>query len=266
MFGDLEAPLMKPSETDRLDVALGKLSVDTEYAHGVFDMLEVLGLVRIDEGQAVPTGRVAAMMLDSLRAHLIDGVVAGLRWSDLAAEGVRGVDILRAIEASRLARVSRPTPARVVRAAQAVIKSRREQNGVAEDIYLLQYDAHAGRYQAIGGKHEPGDRDMIDTLHREMMEELELEDPPRCTLEILGEGWEETTLSATYGILTQYTFSFYQVRDIDFPIEINSITRWLTRAEIMAERAGDDLPISSIYQQALGWEMLDALSPGVIDD
>lgn len=254
---------MKPSEINRLDVALGKMSADTEYAHGVFDMLAVLGLVQIDEGQVAPTGRVAAMMLDSLRAHLTDSVVAGLRWGDLDAEGVRGVDILRAIEASRQACVSRPTPARVVQAAQAVIKSRRERNGIAEDIYLMQYDTHAGRYQAIGGKHEPDDRDMIDTLRREMMEELELDDMPACTLELLGEGWEETTLSATYGILTQYTFSFYRVRDIDFPIETNSITRWLTRAEIVAERAGDDLPISSIYRQALGWEMLDALPLGL---
>ncbi|MBN1310348.1 MAG: NUDIX hydrolase [Anaerolineae bacterium] len=253
-----------PSKSDSLAAALGKLSADTAYDKGVLDVLSLFGLTRIEDGQTVPSDSVAAMMLDSLRTHLIDGVGVGLRWDDLDAEGIRGADILRAIEASRVARVARPTPARIVQAAQAVIKTRREQNGMVEDLYLMQYDAHAGRYQPIGGKHDPDDIDMMDTLRREMMEELELDSMPECTLTQLGNGWEETTLSATYGILTQYTFSFYQVRDINFPIEISSITRWLTRAEVRAECADDSLPISPIYQQALGWDMLDALPLGLV--
>ena len=252
---------MISSKSDELATVLGKLSAGSEYDRGVLDVLSLLGLACLDNGQAAPAGSVAAMVIDSLHAHLTDGVIVDLRWSTLDAEGVRGVDILRAMEISRLARVPRPTPARFVRAAQSVIKNYRGCNGIAEDLYLMQYDAHAGRYQPVGGKYEPNDGDMMTTLRREMIEELELPGTPECTLTLLGDGWEETTLSATYGVLTQYTFSFYQVSDIDFQIEVDSITRWLTRSEILAGCASDGRPISPIYQHALGWELLDSLPP-----
>ncbi|MBN1428067.1 MAG: NUDIX domain-containing protein [Anaerolineae bacterium] len=252
---------MKQSETGSLAAALSKLSAASEYDRGVLDVLTLLGLVQIKNRQAVPADAVAGMILDSLRTHLIDGVAVGLHWSDLDGEGVRGVDILRAIEASRMARVPQPTPARIVQAVQAVIKTRRVQRSSFRDLYLMQYDSHADRYQPIGGKREPDDGNVEETLRREMVEELRLGDVPKCTLTSLGAGWKETTLSATYGILTQYTFSFYRVSDIDFSIEVDNITRWLTRAEILAERADDGRPISPIYQQALGWELLDALAP-----
>lgn len=248
-----------------LSAAFDALSTGSEYAQGVFDVLALLGLVRIEDGRAVPVDPVAAMVLDSLQAHLADGVAIGLRWGDLNGDGLRGVDILRAVEASRLARVSQPTPARIVQAAQAVIKSRQQRGGVSEDFYLMQYDLHARRFQPIGGKRDPDDDDMMATLRREIGEELGLgysPGPDQCTLMPLGDGWVERALSATYGILTHYTFSFYQVSSIRFPIVIDSLTRWLTRAEVLAGCTVDGRPITPIYQQALGWEMLDALPPG----
>lgn len=257
---------MTPSTDGRLDAVLDTLSAGSEYAQGVLDVLALLGLVDLKDGRAAPADAVAAMMVSSLRAHLADSVSVGLSWGDLDGGGLRGVDILRAIEASRVARVSQPSPARIVQAAQAVIKSRREQGSVSQDIYLMQYDLHAGRYQSIGGKRDPDDGDMMDTLRREIGEELGLGHPPgpdECTLALLGDGWVEQALSATYGVFTQYTFTFYQVIDIRFPIAIDDVTRWLTRAEILAGHAADGRLITPIYQQALGWEMLDALEPVV---
>lgn len=251
--------------TGNLAAVLDALSTGSDYAQGALDVLALLGLVHLDDGRAGPTDPVAAMLIGSLRAHLADGLAVGLRWGDLDGDGLRGVDILRAIEASRVTRVPQPIPARIVQAAQAVIKSRSEQDGAWGDLYLMQYDLHAGRYQSIGGKREPSDGDMMDTLRREIGEELRLgysPGPHQCRLTPLGEGWVEQTLSATYGVLTRYTFSFYQVTDIRFPIATDDATRWLTRAEILAGRAGDGRPITPIYQQALGWEMLDALEPG----
>jgi 8-oxo-dGTP pyrophosphatase MutT (NUDIX family) len=151
-----------------------------------------------------------------------------------------------------------------VQAAQAVIKTRREQDGVTADLYLMQYDLHARRYQPIGGKREPSDGDMMDTLRREIGEELGLGYSPgadACKLTQLGDGWMEKTLSATYGILTEYTFSFFQVTGIRFPVATDDMTHWLTRAEVFAGRAIDGRTITSIYQQALGWDLLDELAP-----
>jgi 8-oxo-dGTP pyrophosphatase MutT (NUDIX family) len=241
---------------------LRSLTADGDYARGALEMLALLGLVTVEDGRAIPADEVAEMVLDSLRAHLADGVAAGLRWGDLDAPPPRGVDLLRAIEQARVARVDRPTPGRVVQAAQAVIKARRD----GQDLYLMQFDRHAGRYQPIGGKREPAEADLAETLRRELAEELGLPEPPgpdQVSLSPVGHGWVETTISATYGILTRYTFGFFHCSDIRFPLRVDRDTRWLTRAEVAAGRADDGRDVSPIYQQALGLDLLDGLPPGL---
>jgi 8-oxo-dGTP pyrophosphatase MutT (NUDIX family) len=131
----------------------------------------------------------------------------------------------------------------------------------------MQYDRHAGRYQPVGGKREPFETDLAVTLRREMAEELGLDAPPGpelVSLTLVGEGWVETTLSATYGILTRYTFSFFRASDIRFRLPVDADTRWLTRAEIAAGRAADGRDVSPIYQQALGLDLLDGLPPELV--
>jgi len=241
-----------------LAAVLADLLESDAYARGALDVLTLLGLVTRGSGGAKPSGEVAAMALDVLRAHLADGVIAGLDWDDLDAPPPRGADILRALEAARLRAVERPTPSRVVAAAQSVVKTRRG----PDDLYLMQYDRHGGRYQPIGGKRDPGETDLSATLRREIFEELSLAaipGPDQLRLTPLGEGWRELTLSATYGVLTQYTFAFFLAEDIRFPIHPDADTRWLTRAEIAAGRAADGRPISDIYQRGLGLDLLDGL-------
>lgn len=250
-----------PPDLDRaaLEEVLHTLHARSDYGRGVLDLLRLLGLV---SGRDAPADEVAAMVIGSLRAHLLDGVVVGLRWGDLDAEGLRGVDILRAMEAARAAAVTSPTPARTVRVAQAVIKARRG----SEDFYLMQYDAHAERYQPIGGKQEVSDADSAAALRRELMEELGLDAPPgpdRCTLTLIRADWQKTALSATYGVLTRYTMDFYAVSAIRFPLSLREGTRWLSRAEIVARRAADGRAITPIYEEALGLATLDGLPPAI---
>jgi 8-oxo-dGTP pyrophosphatase MutT (NUDIX family) len=252
-----------PSVDSRsLSLVLQTLSPDSDYARGVLDVLALLGLVRVEQGRMAPADEVAAMLLNSLQAHVRDGVTVGLRWADLDAESPRGVDILRAVETARLQRVPQPSPARVVRAVEAVIKAR--QGG--QDLYLMQYDVHAGRFQPIGGKQEPYERDLEDTLRREMAEELNLSAPPGpddCILTLLRDDWQVTVLSATYGVLTGYTIAFYAVSRVRFPIRTDQDTCWLTREEIAAGRSHDGRPVSSAYADGLGLERLDQVEPGV---
>ncbi len=255
------AVLPLPPELDRaaLEDVLHTLHAGSDYARGVLDLLRLLGLI---SGRDAPADEVAAMFMESLRAHLLDGVVVGLRWGDLEAQGVRGVDILRAVEAARAAAVASPTPARNVRVVQAVIKARRG----GEDFYLMQYDAHAGCYQPLGGKQEAGDADSAAALRRELMEELGLAAPPgpdRCTLTLIRAAWQKTALSATYGVLTRYTMDFYAVSEVRFPLTPGEGTRWLSRAEIAARCAADGRAITPIYEEALGLDALDALPPAV---
>ncbi len=199
------------------------------------------------------------MILNSLRAHVQDGVQVGLDWNDLDSSGdLRGADLLRVIEKLRLQAVDEPTPGRVVRVAQAVIKSR--QAGV--DRYLMQYDTHASRYQPIGGKVDPDDANSEAGLRREIFEELELDripDPTTISLNPILTGWSVVELSATYGVLTGYTFDFFHAGAIHIPLPIDADTHWLTRQELLNEQAEDGRAISPIYGMALGWERLDQL-------
>jgi 8-oxo-dGTP pyrophosphatase MutT (NUDIX family) len=242
----------------RLAAALNDLSEDAEYARGVRDLLSLLGIT--DARQ--PSGRVAGMLIDVLKAHLADGIEIGLDWENLDAPAPRGVDFLKVIEGARLRNVSAPTPARSVEAAASIIKSSRA--GV--ESYLMQYDAHAGRYQPIGGKREPHEQSLEETLRREFAEELalpEIPGPAVFSVKQIGT-WDELTSSATYGIITRYAFTFFHVLKMNLPIPDgplgDGITRWVTRAEMDSGTAADGRSISPIYLDGLGKEVFDGLA------
>jgi 8-oxo-dGTP pyrophosphatase MutT (NUDIX family) len=239
---------------DALLAALADPRPDTPYARGVRDALRLLGLLQDDDR---PTGEITGMVVDTLRAHLQDGVTVGFDWES------RGVDWLRIVETARLAAVPHPTPARVTCVTQAVIKRR----VAGDDLYLMQYDALAGQFQPLGGKQDVEDPDSAFALRREIAEELGLVETlstEACGLSLLVEGWTTAVLSATYGLLTHYTFDVYHVTHLEFEPPTDHKTCWLTRAAILAGRAADGRAITDLYQQALGIARLDALPPTLV--
>jgi 8-oxo-dGTP pyrophosphatase MutT (NUDIX family) len=259
---------MNPSQNDSISLsnqrnladALAALSADDDYARGALDVLRLLGLVEEQDNGFEPAGEVSAMFIHSLLAHLRDGLPFRFEWDDLDAEGVRGVDVLRVAESARIQAVPEPTPGRVVKVVQAIVKLR-GQDG--EDRYLMQFDRHAGRYQPVGGKQEPDEADPRLSLRRELAEELGLDTPPGpdlCELIPVGEVWRTAISSPTYGILTGYTFTFFHVVNVHFPIWVDEDTCWMKRGEIVRGRADDGREISPIYLEALGLARLDELS------
>ena len=250
-----------PFDTAALREVLSNGKAGSDYMRGARDMLVLLGLLRqAEDGASAPAGEVSEMVLASLAAHIADGIPVLFDWDDLDAAAPRGVDILRALEQARLQASESPSPARVVNVVQGVIKARRG----GEDVYLMQYDTHAHRYQPLGGKQDPGDADTAAALRRELMEELPLSFLPTeddCTLTLLRADWRTQTISATYGILTAYAMDFYAVSYIGFEIVTDEDTRWLTRAEIGSLVCADGRAITSAYQQGLGLELIDALPP-----
>jgi 8-oxo-dGTP pyrophosphatase MutT (NUDIX family) len=243
--------------------ALRGLTEKTDYDRGVLDLLRLMGLITMENGLAAPTGEVAQMLLASLAAHAEEGMAAGFDWNDLDAEGLRGVDVVRALEESRSLRNAGAGAGRSVHVVQAIIKGERDNR----DYYLMQFDPHAKQYQPIGGKVEATDADPVAALCREIGEELEFDAPPgsdecKDKVSLVEAGWRMSRLSPTYGVLTSYVFDFYHVTEIAFPITQTGYTRWLRRGEIERGRADDSRAVSTIYLEALGMERLDALSTG----
>lgn len=252
-----------PLTNAELTAALRLLSGGTDYQRGVLDVLRLLGLLAAEEN--APSGDIARQVLAYLAAHAEQGTPLSFDWNSLEG-GALGVDVLRAIEQAWAAQTGAPLPGgvagREVQVVQSVIKARR--NGF--EYYLMQYDADARQYQPIGGKVEPSDADAAAAMRREIAEELLLEVPIEhddCVLTVLRSGWEAVKVSPTYGVLTRYDFSFYHVGEIRFPVNQTAFTRWLRRAEIERGRGDDSRPVSLIYAEALGMDVLDGLEPSV---
>ncbi len=230
-------------------------SLQTPYQQGMRDAFKLLGLLN---DANTPTGEVSALLFDVLRAHAQDGATVQFDWNTLDLGNLRGVDLIMVIEKARLIVVPNPTPARVVSVVEAIIK--RKHNGI--DHYYMQYDVHAQRYQPIGGKRNLEDANDETALRREMFEELELSHIPsksEVALRKVASQWQQQALSATYGVLTRYTFSFFFVETLKVDLLDNAGNQWLSQSEISRGTADDGRAISPIYSDALGWEHLNFL-------
>ncbi len=218
-----------------------------DYRRGVNDVLAALGALSAETGEL--TSPMAYYFVRSLLASLHDGTLNAASWQGLPDDACAGTGarLVRLLEENRLACCDNPTPLRVVRAVTAVIKALRG----SEDVYLMQYDTKARQFQPIGGKQELYDADSIAALTRELCEELAI-DGIQADQDFksvpLAENVRVNEVSASLHILTQYDHSFYHLTDVKFPLITDSITRWLTAAEMFAGKTNDGLAVTTLFE------------------
>jgi 8-oxo-dGTP pyrophosphatase MutT (NUDIX family) len=217
-------------------------------------MLLLLGLVEPTPSEAGADGAVqvrsqgAALFLKSMAAHLADDAPLALDWfADLRQPGpaAQGAQILAALEALRNAAVAHPTPVRAITAVNGLM-TRRANNQVQ---LLMQFDDKADQFQLIGGKTEPTDADLQATLVREMQEELERPDlaiPTHFRAALLPQKFEETSLSPTFGVITNYLIHFYFVSEMAFTPHIDENTAWIDLSEVRAGKTRDERRVSEL--------------------
>jgi len=115
--------------------------------------------------------------------------------------------------------------------------------------YLAQWSAKWGMYSLVGGHVEAGET-FRECCAREVAEELYL--PPSAFTVAdspLAPTVEYTTISGGAKVETQYRMELYAV-DLLTPAAVAKVSamptnRWLSVAEILAERTTDDKPISA---------------------
>ncbi len=152
-----------------------------------------------------------------------------------------------------------PRPAREVWVAQALIKARI--SGKAEPVYLLQRDEDlCDEYRLIGGRLEPSDRDLHDTMVREMLEELGLVCEKDYALhELIHELQLSARLSPTFGVLTVYHYRVYGVRMQEGVQPRLGVNRWATKQEMLAGYADTGERIAVWHAQAIDDQLPDGL-------
>jgi 8-oxo-dGTP pyrophosphatase MutT (NUDIX family) len=247
---DAEAWILadQPDQADQADQP--EAPVPEAYRRAVHDLLIALGVISAQTGQF--TSPAAYCFVQSLLCAFRDGALKAETWAGALVDECAGtgVRLVRLLESHRLACVAAPTPLRRVQAVMAIIKARR----AGTDVYLMQYDQKAAQFQPLGGKRETFDASNAAALTRELCEELEIE---RLTpgedfnIHPLIEHIKINTVSASLHVLTQYDHSFYHLTDVRFPIRTDSITRWITAAELAAGKTEDGYAISKLADEHL---------------
>ncbi len=240
------------------------VDVQGEYARGVQDVLRALGVLSAD----APTSPMAYYFIQSLLALARDSAPVTEAWQGLAGEGCTGTGarLLHLLEDYRRLCTPEPEPLRKVQTVIAVIKARRG----ADDVYLMQYDAKAEQFQPIGGKQELFDASSEAALTRELCEELVIPSlTPGTDFQIrpIAEHIKFNEVSASVHVLTQYDHSFYHLTDIRFPLVMDSITRWISQAELDAGRTADGKAITALLSNyipgvlpTLGYSLVSSVS------
>lgn len=237
---------------------LESLEPSTDYAQGALDVLALLGLIEPSGNKIAPTGEIAGMLLGSLRAHLLDAQVCQFGWNRVGDAQAPGIAFLRQIELARQRATNTPSPARAVEVAQAVFKTEQAR----EACYLMEYDNGAGHFQLPGGKVDKEDSDLEATVRRELYEELgllALPEHPQCQLIPVKSRFVKESSSATYGILTRYSFHFYAVTHFDGPLKTSEVLVWIGEREMRAGAVRDGRRISSVLLEAFTPAELAAL-------
>ena len=129
-----------------------------------------------------------------------------------------------------------PQPSRQEKVAQVLIKRTNQQTGQAE--LLLQFDRNANQYQFIGGRWRESDGPVINTMVREIEEELEGNDLIHGKTYKLGTVADDLVpnlvLSPTFGALTEYHFWIYHMQDLAMPLALQADDRWVPVEQILS--------------------------------
>lgn len=211
---------------------------------GVAYFLKMWGIVWFDEdsGQIQATSQAAKYTLNSLAEYIAndltiitDWKTRGVNRDENAGPFQNGATFLALLDAYRATHESNPQPSRQEKVAQVLIKRTNRQTGQPE--LLLQFDRNANQYQFIGGRWRDSDGPVINTMVREIEEELEgnlLIYEQTYKLAIVADDLvPNLVLSPTFGALTEYHFWIYHMLDLASPLTLQADDRWVPVKQIL---------------------------------
>ena len=152
--------------------------------------------------------------------------------------------LLRLLEQQRIEAAERTGNPAIAAREQSAVSLLIVQRANEETQLLHQFDIAAGQYQLIGGRLEPGEL-LEAAAWRELQEEIGVSQPqPLRADEItlspaIDKPLMLQNISATYGVLTHYTFFAYHLRRVGSVFQSGPLDRWISVREMLAGRADD---------------------------
>ena len=223
----------------------GDTTEATPFVTGVAYFLKMWGIVWFDEDhkRIQATSQAAKYTLNSLAEFIAndltlisDWKTRGVNRDEAAGPFQNGATFLALLDAYRVAHEDNPQPSRQEKVAQVLIKRTDPQTGQAE--LLLQFDRNANQYQFIGGRWRESDGPVINTMVREIEEELEGNDlifEKAYNLALVADDLvPNLILSPTFGALTEYHFWIYHMLDLAEPLTLQADDRWVPVEQILS--------------------------------
>lgn len=230
----------------------------------IIKILDLFGTLKIKKRNHVvviqPISKIARYLIRSLAFYFKEDLKVFRSWGregvyqdlseDLLARS--GPYFLKALESRRLRESQEQIPLREVKVAFGLIKAISEKN---EEVFLFMFDEPANQYQPIGGRLRPEDEDLLETLVREVEEELSAVDVSYergdFKYQRLLDKVEQIEISPTYGVSTYYHIEVYQVFFEKLPLLISPSHKWVKKEEIYSGKTEDDYKVAMSYLEEL---------------
>lgn len=226
---------------------------------GVAQLLDTMGLVHFDanSGMIQASAQTSKYALNSLAEYVQadlkiveDWRTRGVLRDTQAGSLQNGATLLYALEAQRLAIQPNPPATRTEKVAQVIIKRTNPTTHEAE--LLFQYDGNANQFQLIGGRWRESDGDILNTMVREIEEELEgntLNYEQDYQLNVITDDFvPPSVLSPTFGALTEYHFWVYHMVGLKQPLQLQEHDRWVPVSQMLSGTVIDDDDVQYPFQ------------------
>lgn len=215
-----------------------------EMLYGYITLLQTIGIVVIDENQCIKaSSQTAKYMLESLASFVEHDLNLVDEWkrrgvypNEDAGVFQNGATLLYEMEKRRMALLEAPAASRTEEVVQILIKRTNAITGLAE--LLMQYDTNADQYQLIGGRRSPADLTLQDAAIREIKEEIvdDIQFKKDYDLNLLiPKMMMGSTLSPTFGALTDYHFSIYHMLNLRQDITLDTNDSWVEVDSLLSE-------------------------------
>lgn len=215
----------------------------TDLFMGYATLLQTIGLVQLDGLMIKATSQTAKYALMSLSSYVENELPIVADWKtrgvhrDAEAGALQnGATFLFELEKQRVAHLDTPAPSRHEEVVQVIIKRTNPQTGQAE--LLMQYDANADQYQLIGGRRSPNDATQLISIVREIDEEVKItiiyQQDYQLEL-IIPKMIIPSTISRTFGALTEYHFTVYHMTGLQKSIELGQDDAWLPLSDLLSD-------------------------------